>query len=161
MVVFLQFLEECRPASFRSGSFRSVAALVLLGSLGTVGGRAGYSVVKVQLKEAFIYSDICNPKSQGVRERFLKILSLIRNRGGAKVNPGSETFLKVPSLIPTFRPPFVNPISEKTSETPLGDVFGHHLRGSFGIKFCRGKVLSHIRTFGPPKVKPPTEIFLR
>jgi hypothetical protein len=69
--------------------------------------------------------------------------------------------LKVPSLIPTFRPLFVNPVSEKTSETPLGDAFDHHLRGSFGIKFCRGKVLSYIRTFEPPKVKPPTEIFLR
>ena len=58
MVVFLQFLEECRPASFRSGAFRSVAALVLLCSLGTVGEIAGYSVVKVQLKEAFTYSEV-------------------------------------------------------------------------------------------------------
>ena len=38
-----------RPASFRLGDFRSVAALVPFGSLRTVGGRAGYSVVKVQL----------------------------------------------------------------------------------------------------------------
>ena len=34
-------------------AFRSVAALVLLGSLGTVGGRAGYSVVKVQFERGF------------------------------------------------------------------------------------------------------------
>ena len=67
-----------RPASFRLGDFRSVAALVPFGSLRTVGGRAGYSVVKVQLKEVFIYSDICDPESQGTGERFLKILSLIR-----------------------------------------------------------------------------------
>ena len=40
------------------GDFRSVAALVLFGSLGTVGGRAGYSVIKVQLKEAFTYSEV-------------------------------------------------------------------------------------------------------
>ena len=64
--------------SFLPGGFRSVAALVLFSSLGTVVGRAGYSVVKVQLKEAFIYSDICDPESQGTGERFLKILSLIR-----------------------------------------------------------------------------------
>ena len=115
------------------GGFRSVAALVLLGSLGTVSGRAGYSIVKVQLKEAFIYSDICDPKSQGIRERFLKILSLIRKWGGGKVNPDSETFLKVPSLIPTFRPLFVNPVSEKTFETYSGDDYGYHLRGYFRI----------------------------
>ena len=78
IVVYLQCFVYYRPASFRSGAFRSVAALVLLGSLGTVGGRAGYSIVKVQLKEAFIYSDICDPESQGTGERFLKILSLIR-----------------------------------------------------------------------------------
>ena len=63
---------------------------MLFSSLGTVGGRAGYSVVKVQLKEAFTYSEV--------------------RRG--KVNPGPETFLKVPSLIPTFRGRFVNPESE-------------------------------------------------
>jgi hypothetical protein len=44
---------------------------VLLGSLGTVGGIAGYSVVKVQLKEAFTYSEVRRGKSQPwVRENF-------------------------------------------------------------------------------------------
>ena len=33
-----------------------------------------------------------------------------------------KLFLKVPSLIPTFRSLFVNPNSEKTSETHLGDA---------------------------------------
>ena len=46
----------------------------------SVGG-AGYSVVKVQLggkKSPSTYSDIYAPESQGIRERFLKFLSLIR-----------------------------------------------------------------------------------
>jgi protein-arginine kinase len=46
---FNDFLADMRPASFRLGDFRSVAALVPFGSLRTVDGRAGYSVVKVQL----------------------------------------------------------------------------------------------------------------
>ena len=98
----------------------------------------GYSVVKVQLKEAFTYSEVRRGKSQ----------------------PWLRNFLKVPSLIPTFRPLFVNPVSEKTSETTLGDAFGHQLRGG-GIKFCRGKVLSHIRTFEGVKVNPPTVKFFK
>ena len=71
-----------------------------------------------------------------------------------------KLFLKVPSLITTFRGRFVNPVSENSSEPSRGDAYGYHLGGKFRIELCRRKVFSHIRTFGPPKVKPPQKIFL-
>ena len=80
----------------------------------------------------------CNPKK----------LSLIRKWGGVKVNPGSETFLKVLSLIPNFNPLFVNLVSEKTSETNLGDACSCHLNWGFRIKFAEEKSLhisGHLR----------------
>ena len=83
----------------------------------------GYSVVKVQLKEAFIYSDICDPESQGTGERFLKILSLIRKWGGGKVNPGSETFFESPFTNSDFQPPFCKPSFRKN--------FWNHFRWCF------------------------------
>ena len=44
-----------------------------------------------------------------------------------------KLFLKVPSLIPTFRGRFVNPNLENSSESFSGDAYGHHLSGGSRI----------------------------
>ena len=56
--------------------------------------------------------------------------------------------MKVLSLIPTFRPLFVNPVSEKTFETYSADACGCHLKGDSVLNVAEEKsfhISGHLR----------------
>ena len=72
---------------------------------------------------------------------FLKFLSLIRKWGGVKVNHGSEKIF-ILSLIPNFRPQFVNPG-----------------RWNFRYLIVWRRTLLYIRTFEGVKVNPSPKVF--
>ena len=72
---------------------------------------------------------------------FLKFLSLIRKWGGVKVNHGTEKIF-ILSLIPNFRPQFVNPG-----------------RWNFRYLIVWRRTLLYIRTFEGVKVNPSPKVF--